>query len=205
MQASIHKIIKLGDPINKVIDKWKRPNGLIIKRVSTSIGVIGIIYESRPNVTSDVSSLCFKSGNVIILRGGSEAYNSNMILVKLRMCWRVSISPQKLQLLACSFPMRFNRSFVGSRLLQKRNNQLFWSGVRPWILLKNQALGQVILLKLFSRFVWMRSEIPERGSRRWVVERSVSLLCHSLVDMERILSKPSSWIASLMWLKKLSV
>ena len=83
MQASIHKIIKLSDPINKVIDKWKRPNGLIIKRVSTSIGVIGIIYESRPNVTSDVSSLCFKSGNVIILRGGSEAYNSNMIIAKL--------------------------------------------------------------------------------------------------------------------------
>jgi len=83
MQASIQKIIKLGDPINKVIDRWKRPNGLIIKRVSTPIGVIGIIYESRPNVTSDVSSLCFKSGNVIILRGGSEAYNSNMIIAKL--------------------------------------------------------------------------------------------------------------------------
>ena len=83
MQASIQKIIKLGDPINKVIDRWQRPNGLIIKRVSTPIGVIGIIYESRPNVTSDVSSLCFKSGNVIILRGGSEAYNSNMILANL--------------------------------------------------------------------------------------------------------------------------
>ncbi len=59
MQASIQKIIKLGDPINKVIERWERPNGLIIKRVSTPIGVIGIIYESRPNVTSDVSSLCF--------------------------------------------------------------------------------------------------------------------------------------------------
>ena len=83
MQASIQKIIKLGDPINKLMDRWKRPNGLIIKRVSTPIGVIGIIYESRPNVTSDVSSLCFKSGNVIILRGGSEAYNSNMIIARL--------------------------------------------------------------------------------------------------------------------------
>ena len=83
MQVSIKKIIKLGDPINKVIERWKRPNGLIIKRVSTPIGVIGIIYESRPNVTSDISSLCFKSGNVIILRGGSEAYNSNMIIAKL--------------------------------------------------------------------------------------------------------------------------
>ena len=83
LQSSINKIIKLSDPINKVLDTWKRPNGLRIKRVSTPIGVIGIIYESRPNVTSDVSSLCFKSGNVVILRGGSEAYNSNKILSSL--------------------------------------------------------------------------------------------------------------------------
>ena len=83
IEASISKIIKLNDPINKVIDRWKRPNGLIIKKVSTPIGVIGIIYESRPNVTSDVSSLCFKSGNAIILRGGSEAFNSNKVLANL--------------------------------------------------------------------------------------------------------------------------
>ncbi len=83
MQDSINKIIKLSDPVNKVLDRWKRPNGLIIKKVSTPIGVIGLIYESRPNVTSDVSSLCFKSGNVVILRGGSEAYNSNRVLANL--------------------------------------------------------------------------------------------------------------------------
>ena len=83
MQASINKIIKLSDPIDKTIDKWKRPNGLFIKKISTPIGVIGIIYESRPNVTSDVSSLCFKSGNVVILRGGSEAYNSNITIANL--------------------------------------------------------------------------------------------------------------------------
>ncbi len=83
IESSVYKIIKLSDPTNKVINKWKRPNGLIIKKVSTPIGVIGIIYESRPNVTSDVSSLCFKSGNAIILRGGSEAYNSNRILADL--------------------------------------------------------------------------------------------------------------------------
>ncbi len=83
IKTSISNIIKLKDPTNKIIDKWKRPNGLIIKKVSTPIGVIGIIYESRPNVTSDVASLCFKSGNVVILRGGSEAYNSNRILANL--------------------------------------------------------------------------------------------------------------------------
>ena len=83
MQQSIDKIKKLDDPTNKIIEKWKRPNGLVIKQVSTPIGVIGIIYESRPNVTSDISSLCFKSGNVVILRGGSEAINSNLIITKL--------------------------------------------------------------------------------------------------------------------------
>jgi len=65
------------------LNKWKRPNGLKIKRVTVPLGIIGVIYESRPNVTSDVSSLCFKSGNCVILRGGSEAYFSNKILVKL--------------------------------------------------------------------------------------------------------------------------
>ena len=80
---SILKIAKLRDPIDNTLDKWKRPNGLKIKRVSIPIGVIGVIYESRPNVTSDVASLCFKSGNVVILKGGSEAINSNKALAKL--------------------------------------------------------------------------------------------------------------------------
>ena len=83
IRSSIDKIIKFKDPTGKTLSSWKRPNGLIIKRVSIPIGVIGIIYESRPNVTSDVSSLCFKSGNVVILRGGSEAFYSNKIFAKL--------------------------------------------------------------------------------------------------------------------------
>ena len=80
---SIKRIIKLKDPTNIVLEKWKRPNGLNISRVSIPIGVIGVIYESRPNVTSDVASLCFKSGNPVILKGGSEAFYSNKILSKL--------------------------------------------------------------------------------------------------------------------------
>ena len=63
--------------------KWKRPNGLNIRRVTIPIGVIGVIFESRPNVTSDVAGLCFKSGNAVILKGGSEALNTNRILAKL--------------------------------------------------------------------------------------------------------------------------
>ncbi|OUX47040.1 MAG: glutamate-5-semialdehyde dehydrogenase [Candidatus Pelagibacter sp. TMED275] len=81
MIKSIKEIIKFKDPTYEVISKWKRPNGLMIKKVSVPIGVIGLIYESRPNVTSDVSSLCFKSGNCVILKGGSEAINSNKLLV----------------------------------------------------------------------------------------------------------------------------
>ena len=80
---SIKKIIKLKDPTNVVLEKWTRPNGLNIAKISIPIGVIGIIYESRPNVTSDVAALCFKSGNSTILKGGSEAYFSNLILSKL--------------------------------------------------------------------------------------------------------------------------
>ena len=90
---SIKKIIKLKDPTNVVLEKWTRPNGLNIAKISIPIGVIGIIYESRPNVTSDVAALCFKSGNSIILKGGSEAYYSNLILSKL---FRKSLKKNKI-------------------------------------------------------------------------------------------------------------
>ena len=83
IQSAIRNISKLKDPIDVTLHKWRRPNGLIIKKISIPIGVIGIIYESRPNVTSDVASLCFKSGNSVILRGGSEAFNTNKILANL--------------------------------------------------------------------------------------------------------------------------
>ena len=83
MISSIKSVIKLKDPTNRVLEKWKRPNGLSISKVSIPIGIIAVIYESRPNVTSDVASLCFKSGNPVILKGGKEAFFSNKILSKL--------------------------------------------------------------------------------------------------------------------------
>ena len=83
IRDSIKKISKLKDPVNVTLKKWSRPNGLNIKKVSIPIGVIGVIYESRPNVTSDVAGLCFKSGNAVILKGGSEAINTNRILANL--------------------------------------------------------------------------------------------------------------------------
>ena len=63
IRNSVNEIIKFKNPLNKVLEKWERPNGLKIKKITTPMGVIGIIYESRPNVTADVSALCLKSGN----------------------------------------------------------------------------------------------------------------------------------------------
>ncbi len=83
IRHSINEIARFRDPVGRVLEQWQRPNKLKIKKVSTPIGVIGVIYESRPNVTADVAALCLKSGNCSILRGGSEAFNSNKILANL--------------------------------------------------------------------------------------------------------------------------
>lgn len=80
MSDSLVQISELSDPIGEIIKSWDRPNGLKIEKVRVPIGVIAIIYESRPNVTSDCIGLCFKSGNSVILRGGSEALNSNLAI-----------------------------------------------------------------------------------------------------------------------------
>ena len=83
IRHSINEISKFKNPVGQVLDRWQRPNKLKIKKISTPIGIIGVIYESRPNVTADVAALCLKSGNCSILRGGSEAFNSNKILANL--------------------------------------------------------------------------------------------------------------------------
>jgi len=77
MAGMLREVAELDDPVGRVIEKITRPNGLLIEKVRVPIGVIGIIYESRPNVTAECISLCFKSGNTVILRGGSAAINSN--------------------------------------------------------------------------------------------------------------------------------
>ena len=82
MAVALEDITKLEDPVGRVLAKFDRPNGLKITRVSTPIGVIGMIYESRPNVGADAGALCLKSGNTVILRGGSESLNSTRIIVE---------------------------------------------------------------------------------------------------------------------------
>jgi glutamate-5-semialdehyde dehydrogenase len=83
MANGLREVAALPDPVGKVLDERIRPNGLKLQKVSTPIGVVVIIYESRPNVTADAASLCFKSGNAVILRGGKEALNSNQAIARI--------------------------------------------------------------------------------------------------------------------------
>lgn len=83
MAQSVREVALLPDPVGKITSMWRRPNGLLVGRMRIPLGVIGVIYESRPNVTVDAASLCLKSGNSVILRGGSEAINSNMALGRI--------------------------------------------------------------------------------------------------------------------------
>lgn len=83
MAKGLREVSHLPDPVGEIVKMWRRPNGLTVGRMRIPIGVIGIIYESRPNVTADAAGLCLKSGNAIILRGGSEAFHSNQAIVRI--------------------------------------------------------------------------------------------------------------------------
>ena len=118
MASSMNIITQIEDPINKITEEWSRPNGMIIQRVSVPLGVIGIIYESRPNVTADAAALCIKSGNSVILRGGSESFESNKAIY---LCLRegladAGLDPSSIQLV----PIK-DRSAVGYMLSSMSN------------------------------------------------------------------------------------
>jgi len=113
IRYSINQISKFKDPIGRVLEQWQRPNKLKIKKISTPIGVIGVIYESRPNVTADVAALCLKSGNCSILRGGSEAFNSNRLLANL---FRESLIKNNIDKNCVQFIENKNRKIVDSLL-----------------------------------------------------------------------------------------
>ena len=113
IRESINEIAKFKNPVGRILEKWERPNKLKIKRISTPIGVIGVIYESRPNVTADVAALCFKSGNCSILRGGSEAFNSNKLLANL---FRDSLNKNRINKNCVQFIERKERKIVDSLL-----------------------------------------------------------------------------------------
>ena len=113
IRHSINEISNFKNPIGRILETWKRPNKLNIKKVATPIGVIGVIYESRPNVTADVAALCLKSGNCSILRGGSEAINSNKILSNL---FRTALQRNKVNKNCVQFINNKDRKIVDNLL-----------------------------------------------------------------------------------------
>ena len=118
MASSMRVITEIPDPINQIMKEWSRPNGLIIKRLSVPLGVIVIIYESRPNVTCDAAALCIKSGNTVILRGGSESFESNKAI---HFCLKEGIKKAKLdESIAQLVPTR-DRDAVGFMLSSMNN------------------------------------------------------------------------------------
>lgn len=101
MADGLREVASLPDPVGEITGMWRRPNGLLVGRMRVPLGVIGIIYESRPNVTVDASALCLKSGNAVILRGGSEAINSNLAIAKVleEVCREVGIPEGTIQVI----------------------------------------------------------------------------------------------------------
>ena len=113
MASGLESIAKLTDPVGKTLDEWQRPNGLLISRVSVPLGVIGVIYESRPNVTADAGALCLKSGNAAILRAGSESFHTSSEIMK---CIKAGLQSANLPETAIQLVPTIDRAAVGEML-----------------------------------------------------------------------------------------
>jgi glutamate-5-semialdehyde dehydrogenase len=117
MAAGLETICTIPDPVNKVLEEWERPNGLILQKVSIPLGVIGMIYESRPNVTADAAALCIKSGNAVILRGGSESLHSSQAIAE---CLHHGLKIANLPVDAAQLVPTRDRAAVGKMLTMTR-------------------------------------------------------------------------------------
>ncbi len=113
MAKGLEEIATLKDPVGHVMEEWTRPNGLVIQRVRTPLGVIGIIYESRPNVTADAGGLCLKAGNACILRGGSESFHSSQAILA---CLQDGLKAAGIPLAAIQMVPTTDRAAVGEML-----------------------------------------------------------------------------------------
>lgn len=113
MARGVEAVGRLPDPVGEKIGQWMRPNGLRINRVRVPLGVIGVIYESRPNVTADAAALCLKAGNAVILRGGSEAFESNAIIAE---CMAAGLKEAKLPEASIQLIPTRDRDAVGALL-----------------------------------------------------------------------------------------
>lgn len=110
MAAGLESVAGLDNPVGRVLAEWQRPNGLVIQRVAVPLGVLGIIYESRPNVTADAAALCIKSGNAAILRGGSESFHSSSAIYR---CLRAGLEAAAIDADAVQMVPTSDREAVG--------------------------------------------------------------------------------------------
>ena len=113
MARGLEEVAALPDPVGRVLAEWTRPNGLLIRRVAQPIGVIGMVFESRPNVTADAAALCLKSGNAVILRGGSESTRS---AAAIHACLVEGLAAAALPEAAVQVAPTADRAFVGAML-----------------------------------------------------------------------------------------
>ncbi len=113
MAAGLETICTIPDPVNKILESWERPNGLVLQRVSVPLGVVGMIYESRPNVTADAAALCIKSGNAVILRAGSESLHSAQAIAQ---CLHYGLAEAGLPVDAVQLVPTRDRAAVGEML-----------------------------------------------------------------------------------------
>jgi glutamate-5-semialdehyde dehydrogenase len=113
MAKGLEEVAALSDPVSRVLEKWVRPNGMEISRITVPIGVIGIIYESRPNVTADAGALCLKSGNAAILRGGSDSFETSQVIVA---CLQSALKEAGLDVNCIQMVPSTDREIVGAML-----------------------------------------------------------------------------------------
>jgi len=166
MAGGLIKVANLPDPLNKVLEKQKLKNGLNLQKISVPLGVVGVIYESRPNVTVDLAGLAIKSGNALVLKGGSEAYNSNKILVGL-------------------VHQVLTKHRLPSDLVYLINPKENWQKV----LLTAYGLVDVIIPRGSNNLIeWVRE-----NSRLPVIETGAGV-CHTFVDGEVDIAKASEII-----------
>src|SRR5438094_969496 len=130
MAAGLRQIAALPDPVGSVVETWRRPNGLEISRVRVPLGVIGFIYESRPNVTTDAVGLCLKSGNAVVLRGGSEAIESNAMIaaVLAKAVEKAGAPPEAILTNTLAHARRFTREVDAAAVLVNASTRLVDGG-----------------------------------------------------------------------------
>ena len=160
MAVGLEEIANLKDPVGNILDSWERPNGLAISRITVPLGVIGVIYESRPNVTADAGGLCLKSGNAVILRGGSESYNSSTAILN---ALRDGLRKVDLPLEAIQMVPTTDRSAVHQLLgLSKYIDVIVPRGGKGLI----EAVQTESKIPVFAHLEGILSQIQIRHSRR---------------------------------------